>query len=81
MPGERGAGRAENNKRNIGESGRQTRQQNLRITGFPQEGTRPIGSEAIIKSITQESVPARPMSPARSQSAQKRFHVGFGICF
>ena len=48
--------RAKNNNRDNEESGRQRRWWTLRRIGFPQEGTRPIGNEAVIKSITEEGV-------------------------
>lgn len=62
--------KAEDNKGDDDESGKQRRKWNLRIIGFPQEGSRSVRNEAIIKSITEESSPdlrrptARPTSPA-----------------
>lgn len=59
-----GGEKAANHKRNHRVSGRQTRSWNLRILGFPQEGARAIGNEAIIRSVAEESIPERPTSPA-----------------
>lgn len=66
-----GWGRPENCKGDSAESGRHSRQWNLRVVGFPPEGTRPIGNEAVIRSITEESVSNLRPSPSLAHSPHR----------
>ena len=71
----------ENNKGVSGECGRDRKQWNLRITGFPQGGTRPIGNGAIIKSITKESISDSRLSLAQLLAQPRRGQPRNGFTF